>query len=130
MTELRGIGKRMPKTLWCYTFASLALIGIPPASGFVSKWYLAQGALNADVGAFGWIGPVVLLLSALLTAGYLLPVTMNGFFPGKDSGQDAGKEPSMLMLAPLGILAFLAIILGVLPNPLINYMSQLASGLM
>ena len=120
----------MPKTLWCYTFASLALIGIPPASGFVSKWYLAQGALNADVGAFGWIGPVVLLLSALLTAGYLLPVTMNGFFPGKDSGQDAGKEPSMLMLAPLGILAFLAIILGVLPNPLINYMSQLASGLM
>lgn len=130
VTEFHGIGKRMPKTLWCYTFASLALIGIPPASGFVSKWYLAQGALNADVGAFGWIGPVVLLLSALLTAGYLLPVTMNGFFPGKDSGQDAGKEPSMLMLAPLGILAFLAIILGVLPNPLINYMSQLASGLM
>ena len=35
--ELDGIGKRMPGTLWCYTFASLALIGIPPASGFISK---------------------------------------------------------------------------------------------
>ena len=43
--ELKGIGKKMPKTLWCCTFASLALIGIPPASGFISKWYLASGAL-------------------------------------------------------------------------------------
>ena len=52
--ELTGIGKQMPKTLLCYTFASLALIGIPPASGFISKWYLAQGALEANVGVFGW----------------------------------------------------------------------------
>ena len=41
--QLRGIGKEMPVTLWCYTFVSLALIGIPPASGFISKWYLARG---------------------------------------------------------------------------------------
>lgn len=148
VSELTGIGKRMPKTVWCYTFASLALIGIPPACGFVSKWYLAEGALNADVGVFGWLGPVVLLLSALLTAGYLLPVTMKGFFPGKRDGEktSAGnsemkssavdirdaqkKEPSMMMLIPLGILASLTIILGVLPNPLIDYISQLISGLM
>lgn len=148
VSELTGIGKRMPKTVWCYTFASLALIGIPPACGFVSKWYLAEGALNADVGVFGWLGPVVLLLSALLTAGYLLPVTMKGFFPGKRVGEktSAGnsemkssavdirdaqkKEPSMMMLIPLGILASLTIILGVLPNPLIDYISQLISGLM
>lgn len=132
VSEFKGIGRQMPKTLWCYTFVSLALIGIPPASGFVSKWYLAQGALNADVGAFGWLGPVVLLVSALLTAGYLLPITMNGFFPGKASGEDGQqilvkKEPSALMLVPLGVLAFLAMILGVLPNPLINFISQLAS---
>lgn len=77
-----GIGKRMSVTLWCYTFASLALIGIPPMSGFTSKWYLAQGALTADVGAFRILGPAVLLVSALLTAGYLLPVTVKGFLPG------------------------------------------------
>lgn len=135
VSELKGIGRRMPKTLWCYTFASLALIGIPPASGFVSKWYLAQGALNANVGVFGWIGPVVLLISALLTAGYLLPVTMNGFFPGKAAEERTQavlvkKEPSSRMLAPLGVLAFLAMMPGVLPNPLINFISQLVSGLM
>lgn len=134
VSELTGIGKRMPKTLWCYTFASLALIGIPPASGFVSKWYLAVGALNADMGVFGWIGPAVLLLSALLTAGYLLPITMKGFFPGKDADAEMKRitvqEPAAQMLVPLAVLAALSIILGVLPNPLINYISQLVSGLM
>ena len=131
--ELTGIGKRMPKTLWFYTFASLALVGLPPASGFVSKWYLAEGALNADVGVFGWLGPVVLLVSALLTAGYLLPVTMKGFFPGKEAGTDCGeakKEPAARMLVPLGILSALTILLGILPNPLIRYIGELVSGLM
>lgn len=134
VSELSGIGKRMPKTLWCYTFAALALVGIPPASGFVSKWYLATGALKADVGMFGWLGPVVLLISALLTAGYLLPVTMKGFFPGKESGGEmentAVQEPAALMFVPLAVLAALTVILGVLPNPLISYISQLVSGLM
>ena len=122
----------MPKTLWCYTFASLALIGIPPTSGFVSKWYLAQGALEAEVGVFGWLGPVVLLISALLTAGYLLPVTMKGFFPGKDAGEayDEKLEPAKGMLFPLAFLAALAVLLGVLPNGLISYISKIVGTLM
>ncbi len=81
--QLEGIGKKMPRMLWCYTFASLALVGIPPTCGFISKWYLAEGALNADIGVFSWIGPAMLLLSALLTAGYLLTIVTNGFFPKK-----------------------------------------------
>ena len=83
--ELRGIGKAMPKTLWGFTLASLALIGIPPASGFVSKWYLAMGALDSGLAVFSWLVPVVLLISALLTAGYLLPISIAGFFPGRDA---------------------------------------------
>ena len=133
--QLAGIGKCMPKTLMCYTFASLALIGIPPASGFISKWYLAQGALQAEVGVFRWLGPVVLLISALLTAGYLLPVTMRGFFPGKNAGEEqqetaVDEEPPGFMLVPMIILAALTIILGVLPNPLTKYIVWLVSGLM
>ena len=130
--ELYGIGKQMPKTLWCYTFASLALIGIPPTSGFVSKWYLAQGALEANIGIFSWLGPVVLLISALLTAGYLLPVTTNGFFPGKNCAQTEWRkqEPPYRMLIPLGFLALMSVILGVFPNPLIRFFSQIASSVM
>ena len=48
--ELTGIGKEMPGTIWCFAFASLALIGIPPTSGFISKWYLAAGALDSGTG--------------------------------------------------------------------------------
>lgn len=130
--ELVGIGREMPKTLWCYTFASLALIGIPPTSGFVSKWYLAQGALEADLGVFSWLGPVVLLISALLTAGYLLPVTIKGFFPGKagEGVQWKNLEPSKTMLLPLAFLALMAVLFGVFPNPLIRCFSQIAAGLL
>ncbi|MDY3251320.1 MAG: proton-conducting transporter membrane subunit [Candidatus Choladocola sp.] len=130
--EYVGIGKQMPKTLWCYTFASLALIGIPPTSGFISKWYLAEGALGADIGVFSWLGPVILLISALLTAGYLLPITMKGFFPGKDAPSDVSvsREPSLCMLIPLAVLAALTLLLGLVPNPLIQYVSQIASSVM
>ena len=118
-------------SLWCYTFASLALIGIPPASGFISKWYLAEGALQAEVGIFRWIGPVILLLSALLTAGYLLPVVMNGFFPGKELREEADKqEPHSAMLIPLIVLAALALVLGIWPNPLIEYVRRIAVAVM
>ena len=131
--ELNGIGKQMPKTLWCYTFASLALIGIPPTSGFVSKWYLAQGALEANVGVFGWLGPVVLLISALLTAGYLLPITIKGFFPGSDADAAAlsvNMEPSRGLLIPLAVFAALSVLLGLLPNPLISFAGQIAAGVL
>ena len=74
----------LPISLACYTVAALALVGIPPLSGFVSKWYLASGALSSGTGVWAWVGPAVLLVSALLTAGYLLPLTIQGFFPGHD----------------------------------------------
>jgi len=160
--QLEGIGKKMPKTLWCFTFASLALVGIPPASGFISKWYLAQGALEANVGVFGWAGPAVLLLSALLTAGYLLSIVTNGFFPKVKSNahtaiaaeknslpeNSAGEtqtetsscqasdplagvtEAPLGMLIPLAIFAALSILLGVFPNPLIQFVSKIATAVM
>ena len=125
--EMRGIGKRMPKILWCYTLCSLALIGIPPASGFVSKWYLAIGSLATDISVVSWLGPVILLISALLTAGYLLPITIDGFFPGPDYDYAhlEKKDPTKQMLVPIMILAALAILLGVFPNYFVEYMSDL-----
>ncbi|MBR1971970.1 MAG: proton-conducting membrane transporter [Oscillospiraceae bacterium] len=130
--DLRGIGKEMPVAIWCYTFASAALIGIPPASGFISKWYLATGALSSGIETFSWLGPVVLLVSALLTAGYLLPITVNGFLPGADYDYAAleKKEPNMTMLLPLLILAALAVLLGIFPNPLTAYLAQITGAVL
>ena len=127
--ELKGIGKEMPVTIWCYTFAALAMIGIPPASGFISKWYLALGALESGIHVFSWLGPVVLLVSALLTAGYLLPITINGFLPGADYDY-AGlnkKEPMKTMVIPLMILAALAIGLGLFPGGLTALISGIVN---
>lgn len=133
-----GIGKQMKVTLWCYTFAALALIGIPPMDGFISKWYLALGALRSDTGIFSMLGPVVLLISALLTAGYLLPVTFRGFFVAKDSmnasaAEDAWTEEKReridLMTGALLILTVITVILGIFPNPLIEYVGKIAAAL-
>lgn len=130
--ELKGIGKEMPVTIWCYTLASAALIGIPPASGFISKWHLAIGALDSKIATFSWLGPVVLLVSALLTAGYLLPITVNGFLPGADFDYEKleKKEPVKTMVIPIMILAILSILLGVFPSPLTNFISSIVSAVL
>ena len=129
--ELRGIGKEMPVTLWCYTFAAAALIGFPPASGFISKWHLALGSLNSGIPVFSWLGPVVLLVSALLTAGYLLPITVQGFLPGADYDYKGlrKKEPSLVMLLPIAILAVLAVVFGLFPTALTEYVSAIVGAI-
>lgn len=129
---LKGIGKKMPVTIWCFTIVSLGLIGIPPTGGFISKWYLATGALDSGIGGFQYAGPIILLVSALLTAGYLLPVTIQGFFPGDDFDYTNLKkcEPSKWMTVPLLILAVLSVVIGMFPNGLVEYISAVAAGLM
>ncbi len=116
--ELAGTGKRMPVTLWCCTFVSLGLIGIPPMGGFISKWYLMSGMLESGTGVFSWLGPAVLLISALLTAGYLLPVTVRGFLPGKDYdySRSDSLELSGKMTIPLAILAAASLLTGLFPG--------------
>ena len=129
--QLTGIGKEMPIVLWCFAIGSLSLIGIPPTAGFVSKWYLAQGGLS-QYGVLGIVGAAVLLISALLTAGYLMPIVTRGFFPGNgfDYEHLEKKEPSRLMTVPLMILAAAAVVLGLFPQALTGFVSAVAGILM
>ncbi len=129
--ELRGYGKIMPKTLWAFTIAALALVGIPPASGFVSKWYLASGALGSGLPVYNWLAPVILLISALLTAGYLLPITIDGFFPGKDCPPLPPKndEGGARMWVPIAVLSALSLLLGVFSGPLVEALRALAGSM-
>ena len=124
--ELKALGKEMPIVMWCFAFAALSLIGIPPTSGFVSKWYLAQGGLA--FGAEGILGVAVLMVSALLTAGYLLPVVLGAFFPGKDFdyGSLQKKEPNYLMTVPLVLLSVAVVCFGVMPAPLMNVIAAIS----
>ena len=72
------------------------------------------------------------MVSALLTAGYLLPITIRGFLPGADYKYELleKKEPVKMMVIPIMILAALTVLLGVLPNPLVNYISDIVSTLL
>lgn len=129
---LCGMGKYMPVSFWSFTIASLALVGIPPLSGFVSKWYLAKGAMAAPVGAFSYVGPAILLISALLTAGYLLSITADGFFPGKNFVEPTPEpgEGHWSMVIPCGIFAVVALLLGVFASPLFEFVTKLSTSLL
>ena len=124
--QLNGIGKQMPIVMWCYALVSCALIGIPPTCGFISKWFLAEGALAMSLSA-NWVGPCVLLVSAVLTAGYLLPITIRGFFPGADFnyGTLVKAEPGWLMTLPLILLAAAAVLLGMFPGQLSGFLQTI-----
>jgi len=77
VSEMDGVGRRMPGTTLAFTIGALGMIGIPPVAGFVSKWYLGLGAVEA--GAAAWVLPV-LVASSLLNAAYFLPILYRAWF--------------------------------------------------
>ena len=77
VSEMDGVGQRMPGTTLAFTIGALGMIGIPPVAGFVSKWYLGLGAVEA--GATAWVLPV-LVISSLLNAAYFLPILYRAWF--------------------------------------------------
>ena len=113
--DLKGIGRQMPVVVWAFMFSALSLVGIPPFGGYLSKWMIGSAALSGAPGIFDWLIPVVLLISALLTAGYLFPVVIDGFFPGKDFRQEKGYQggrASFLMTIPMLLLCAQALAAG------------------
>ncbi len=126
--QLCGIGRSMPLPLFCFAVTGLSLVGIPPFAGFVSKWYLALGSLAAFP-ALGWIGAAVLLVSALLTAGYLLSPVSKGFFPGEEFEYERISCGRCISL-PLCALAAAALLLGLFPAQLLTWLSGLTAGIL
>lgn len=130
--ELTGLGKAMPVTMTCFAAASLSLVGIPPMAGFVSKWFLATGALEPAAGAAGVWGAVALIVSAIATAGYLLPIGAAAFFPGRDFDARALQvsEPGRLMTWPLIVLSGSLALMGVFTSPLMTLIESICRNLL
>jgi multicomponent Na+:H+ antiporter subunit D len=115
ISQMSGLAKRMPWTMAAFALASLSVVGIPLTCGFVSKWYLAIGAVESDSPAL--LG--VLLVSSLLSAAYLGPIVYNAYF-GKEAPTDVEVREVPWMVAPLVISAAASLLLGLFPGPVLE----------
>lgn len=84
VSQLNGIGRRMPWTMTAFGIGAVSMIGLPPTVGFVSKWYILQGAIESDL----MIAVAVIIGSTLLNAAYFLPIIYAAFFRDEDPHHD------------------------------------------
>jgi len=115
ISQLSGLARRMPWTMAAFAVASLSIVGIPPTSGFVSKWYLALGTMENGNQIF--LG--VLLVSSLLNAAYLFPIVYKAFFEEASEQNDKVREVPW-MVAPLVISAAASLLLGIFPDAVVT----------
>jgi multicomponent Na+:H+ antiporter subunit D len=111
---MNGLGRRMPWTFGAFGLASLSMIGVPPVCGFVSKWYLVNGALDRGQTVL----LAALLLSTILNAGYFVPIFYRAFFLAPAEGVDLEgfKEAPASMVAPLVLTALASAARGIFPG--------------
>ncbi len=114
ISQLDGIGRAMPWTMGAFAIGSLSMIGLPPAVGFISKWYMLLGALDARNG----FAIAVILVSTLLNAAYFAPIVYAAFFRPlkRESGGSAHGEAPLPIILALTITATLTLALFCVPD--------------
>lgn len=130
ISQMAGIGRKMPWTMGAFAIGALSMIGLPPTAGFVSKWYVLSGALEAQQ----MVAVAVITLSTLLNAAYFLPILHSAFFgrpPAHDHDDhhhhDHGEAPWPSVLA-LCVTAGATIALFVLPDQVLSLAGALLGG--
>ncbi len=114
VSELAGIGKKMPITMGAFTIASLGLIGIPLFSGFIGKWHLLLGSLESG----NILAVAVIIIGSVLCAAYLLPIIRIAYF--EPAGEEDVKDPALPQKTALIMLAVTVVVLGVIPGPMLE----------
>jgi multicomponent Na+:H+ antiporter subunit D len=129
ISEMKGLGKKMPVTMTAFFIGSLSIIGLPPLGGFISKWNLVLGSLEAGQVPI----LVVLLTSSLLNAAYFLPIVYQGFFgeanPVEDSTDSKIQEAPFLAVAAPVITAAGSIVLFFYPQPFLRLAQMVIASL-
>ena len=126
VSELEGLGRRMPLTFACFTVAACALTGIPPFNGFVSKWYIGLAAVGEGSTA-SYLGFIAILISALLTAIYMFQVVVKAWFPTEGTvlpTKESAHEAGPFMIVPMLILAALCLLMGLFPEVLLDVIGK------
>jgi formate hydrogenlyase subunit 3/multisubunit Na+/H+ antiporter MnhD subunit len=123
ISMMSGMGRRMPWTFGAFAVASLSMIGVPPVCGFVSKWYMVNGAVSAGHTAL----LAAMLASTILNAAYFTPVIYKAFFEPPAPGVDLDhyREAPLTMVAPLCFTAAASVFLGIYPETFIQLIQSL-----
>ena len=98
VSQLKGIGRRMPWTMTAFAIGALSMIGVPPTAGFLGKWFMLSGAMETGK----WVAVGVIFVSTLLNAAYFLPIIYSAFFSKPDEGDaahDHGEAPLPIVIA-------------------------------
>ena len=126
VSELRGVGRAMPLTMFAFLIGSLSVIGLPPFAGTWSKWYLAVGAMEANQAFF----VAVIMISSLLNIWYMIPIVVRAFFPGDEPTefQNGIREAPILCLIPILLTAAGCIAIFIHPEPFHSLLEQVVRG--
>lgn len=127
--ELDGFGRKMPKVCMVFAISGMALMGVPGLCGFVSKWNLAKAAAASE-NPLAYAGLGAILISALLTAIYMMSIVVRMFFPGKDFEESSiadVEEPNWLMLLPLGVFVIFMFMIGLHPQFLTKILADVTA---
>ena len=141
ISDMDGLAKRMPWTLGAFTIASFSIIGLPPLGGVWGKWFLGLGALETGQTIY----LVTLLISSLLSIGYLMPVVGRAYFRpapahgghgdhhghddhGHDDHHGGGGEAPLMCVVPLCITAVGCILLFIFPEPIQDLLAPIFEG--
>jgi multicomponent Na+:H+ antiporter subunit D len=119
ISDMGGLGKTMPFTFGAFAIASLSMIGAPPVGGFITKWSLLVGSIQAhQVGIL-----LILITSTMLNVGYFAPVTIKAFFGKRPEGEtyQGIKEAPLSMLIPILIACTISVLLGIFPNFMMQF---------
>ncbi len=114
ISNLSGIGYKMPLTMAAFTIGSLSMIGVPAMAGFTSKWYMGIGSMEA----MDTVPLMVLLASTVLNAAYFLPIIFKAYFESPEGNVhlEGVKEAPNFVLVPLLVTAVITVAIGVYPS--------------
>ncbi|MBP1556959.1 MAG: proton-conducting membrane transporter [Oscillospiraceae bacterium] len=129
--DIDGCGKKLKTVFFCFTVSGMGLMGVPGLAGFVSKWNITKGAVDSQI-TLAYFGVACLLISALLTAIYMLGIADRAFFPSRDFDTESVADytdPGWKMRLPLIICAVCTVLFGLFSQPMIEFFNAVASGI-
>ncbi len=126
ISEMSGIGKKIPLTMFAFFLGALSIIGFPPFGGFLSKWYLVLGSLDANQIPI----LIVILTSSFLNGAYFLPIVYRAFFGELDEKLNDAHEASPWVVVPLVLTALISMGLFFYPQPFWKLATMTVKGLM